>query len=272
MNNTFDWNRFCKVVNKDFRNLWPTFGTTAIVLASLPFAVWLLALVIDHTFVISPDWRVMMIMAFAQLGAIMLPSRLYRTMNLRNEGIYYAMLPASKLEKFLSMLLFTFIVAPVAIYLGSMVLDIILRLMPTGAYHQWLWQGETGFPLPVMNGMDDELLPGFHSWLLTAAVYTSFIASPAIFLYAATLFKKHKVLYTFLVLYLAEFVLSIIAIPVFVALAQNPDFTEWVYDTFHNIPPETLANRFLGGLLAFNIVVTVLFTWLAWRRLKKMPY
>ena len=49
MNNKFDWNRFCKVVKKDFCNLWPTFGTTMIVLASLPFAVWLLALVIDRT-------------------------------------------------------------------------------------------------------------------------------------------------------------------------------------------------------------------------------
>ena len=130
MNNTFDWNRFCKVVNKDFRNLWPTFGTTAIVLATLPFAVWLLSLVISRDFVIDPNYRVTMIMGVSSLAAVMLPSRLYRTMNLRNEGIYYAMLPASKLEKFLSMLLFTFIVAPVVVYLGSLVLDIILRLMP----------------------------------------------------------------------------------------------------------------------------------------------
>ena len=36
MNNKFDWNRFCKVVKKDFCNLWPMFGTTMIVLASLP--------------------------------------------------------------------------------------------------------------------------------------------------------------------------------------------------------------------------------------------
>ena len=132
MNNTFDWNRFCKVVNKDFRNLWPTFGTTAIVLATLPFAVWLLSLVISRDFVIDPNYRVTMIMGVSSLAAVMLPSRLYRTMNLRNEGIYYAMLPASKLEKFLSILLYTFVVAPVLVYLGSMVLDLVLRLMPAG--------------------------------------------------------------------------------------------------------------------------------------------
>lgn len=272
MNNTFDWNRFCKVVNKDFRNLWPMFGTTMIVLATLPFAVWLLSLVISRDFVIDPNYRVAMIMGVSSLAAVMLPSRLYRTMNLRGEGIYYAMLPASKLEKFLSILLYTFVVAPVLVYLGSMVLDIILRLMPAGPYHQWLWQGDAGFPIFTGIPMDDDTIPGFHSWLLTAAAYTSYFASPAMFLYAATLFKKHKVLYTFLVLYLIEFVLTIIAIPVIMALAQSPDFMEWLYDTFHHWTPEQTFNWFFGIAAAVNIIVTVLFTWMAWRRLKKMPY
>lgn len=272
MNNTFDWNRFCKVVNKDFRNLWPTFGPTMIVLASLPFAVWLLALVINSNFVIAPSMRVLMIMMVSSLAAVMLPSRLYRTMNLRNEGIYYAMLPASKLEKFLSMLLFTFIVAPVVTYLGSMVLDIILRLMPTGAYHQWLWQGDCGFPLFTTIPMDDETMPGFHSWLLTAATYSGLLSSPAIFLFAATLFKKHKVLYTFLILYLLEFVLSVIAIPVGVALFKSPDFLEWLYSTFHLWTPERIMNWVMGIVAIFNLVVFVVFTWMTWRRLKKMPY
>ena len=272
MNNKFDWNRFCNVVKKDFCNLWPMFGTTMIVLASLPFAVWLLALVIDRTAVIDPSWRVAMIMGVSSLAALMLPSRLYRTMNLRNEGIYYAMLPASKLEKFLSMLLFTFIVAPVAVYLGSMVLDIILRLLPAGPYHQWLWQGEAGFPFFITFPSDDNVVPGFHSWLLTAATWTGLFASPAIFLYAATLFKKHKVLYTFLILYLLEFVLTVIAIPIIVALIKTPDFLEWFYDTIYKYGPENLLNWVMGIVSVFNVIVFVLFTWMTWRRLKKMPY
>ena len=272
MNNKFDWNRFCKVVKKDFCNLWPMFGTTMIVLASLPFAVWLVGLVIDRTAVIAPNYRVVMIMVFSSLAALMLPSRLYRTMNLRNEGIYYAMLPASKLEKFLSMLFFTFIVAPVVTYLGSMVLDIILRLMPAGPYHQWLWQGDGGFPLFTTIPMDDDMMPGFHSWLLTAASYTGLLASPAIFLYAATLFKKHKVLCTFLILYLIEFVLVVIAIPVTVSLIKKPDFMEWFYDTIYKYGPENLMNWLMGIVSVFNIIVFALFTWMTWRRLKKMPY
>ena len=272
MNNTFDWNRFCLVVKKDFRNMWPTFGTTAIVLASLPFAVWLLALVIDRSVVIAPDYRVVMLMIVSSFAAILLPSRLYRTMNLRNEGIYYAMLPASKWEKFLSMLLFTFIVAPVSVYLGSMALDIILRLLPAGSYHQWIWQGEGGFPFFTTFPSDDNVLPGFHSWLLTAATWSGLFASPALCLFAATLFKKHKVLYTFLLLYLLEFVFTVIAIPIIVSLMKSPNFMEWFYDTIFKYGPENLFNWVMGFVSVFNVIVFVLFTWMTWRRLKKMPY
>ena len=272
MNNTFDWNRFCKVVNKDFRNLWPMFGTTMIVLATLPFAVWLLTLVVSRDAVIGPDYRVAMIMVVSSFAALMVPSRLYRTMNLRNEGIYYAMLPASKLEKFLSMMLFTFIVAPVVVYLGSMALDIVLRLLPAGSYREWLWQGSGGFPLVTTIPLDDDTMPGFHSWLLPTSSWTSCLSFPAIFLFAATLFKKHKVIYTFLILYALEFVLTIVSIPVAVSLAYKPDFVEWLYDSFAGATREGFMNSFLGTVTVVNIVVFALFTWLAWRRLKKMPY
>ena len=272
MNNTFDWNRFRKVVRKDFRNLWPMFGSTMMVLASLPFAVWLLALVINPHFTIDPHYRVTMIMFVSSFAALMLPSRLYRTMNLRNEGIYYAMLPASKLEKFLSMLFYAFIVTPVVVYLGSMVLDIILTLLPAGSYHQWLWQSDWGFPLINTMEQDDSFAPGFHSGWVTAAMWSGYLATPAMFLFAATLFKKHKVLYTFLITYLVEFVLSVILIPVFVALAKNPDFVQWLLETLKDWGPERTMNWFFAIITFFDLLLAALFTWLSWRRLQKMPY
>ena len=111
MNNKFDWNRFCKVVNKDFRNMWPMFGTTMIILAALPFAVWLIMAMFGGSGVdLDADIRLIFIEVVAYIAAMMAPSRMYRTWNLRNEGIYYAMLPASKLEKFCSALLFSLVV------------------------------------------------------------------------------------------------------------------------------------------------------------------
>lgn len=274
MNNIFEWKRFSKVVKKDFNNLWSTFGITMIILAAIPFAIWLLALVIDHSLTISPGFRVVMLMTVAEFAAIMLPSRLYRTMNLRNEGISFAMLPASKLEKFISLLFFTFIVAPVFVYIGSLVMDIILSMLPASPYRQWIWQSNLGFPVinVVVDSTNITSINNLHNGWITAAIWTSFLGSPSIFLFAATLFKKHKVLYTLLCIYLIEFVSCIILIPILVALSQNVKFIDWVFFLFDKWSLEEILNWGIGICFAFNCIVTILFTWLAWHRLKKMPY
>ena len=118
MNKTFDWSRFGKLVRKDFSNIWQNAGTSLLIITLLPLAVWLF-------------W-------WALSGVT--PSRMYRTCNLQKEGIYYAMLPASKLEKYLSMLLFTVVICPLLCLCGSIVLDYFLTLLPFGSYNKWLWQ------------------------------------------------------------------------------------------------------------------------------------
>ena len=41
MNNTFDWTRFCKVVRKDFNNIWRNAGTSLLIITLLPLGAWL---------------------------------------------------------------------------------------------------------------------------------------------------------------------------------------------------------------------------------------
>ena len=152
MNNTFDWNRFCKVVHKDLRNLWPSFGTTMLILVALPFALWLLMWVLGGSDIAMPaDVRLMIIEYLAMFAALMAPSRLYRTWNLRGEGIYFAMLPASKLEKFVSALIYCLVVCPLAVYLGGLALDMVLTALPVGSWQSWIWQGTGGFPFTVLG-------------------------------------------------------------------------------------------------------------------------
>ena len=74
MNNTFDWQRFCQVVKKDLHNLWPMFGTTMLILAVLPFALWLLIAVIKADASMPPDFRLIMIEGVAMIAAFMAPS------------------------------------------------------------------------------------------------------------------------------------------------------------------------------------------------------
>ena len=280
MNNKFDWNRFCKVVNKDFRNIWHTFGPTMLILAVLPFAVWLFMVVIRIDVDMSPDIRLMMIEGVAYLAALMAPSRMYRTWNLRNEGIYYAMLPASKQEKFCSALLFSLIVCPLMVYVGGVVLDVFLTALPFGPWRDWLWQGEMGFPftfnLSLFEKMTTDdfgagLFAYYGSWWVVSC-WTGYVATVLMFFFTSTLFKKHKVLQTILWLYVIEFVFSVILIPIFMAIFSSTDAMEWLYDHFYGIDAEVMFNWIFHITNIFNLLLIGLFGWLSWRRLNRMAY
>lgn len=282
MNNKFDWNRFCKVVNKDFRNMWPMFSTTMIILAALPFAVWLFMAVLGGGRDVSmpPDIRLIMIETVAYIAAIMAPSRMYRTWNLRNEGIYFAMLPASKLEKFCSALLFSLIVCPLAVYLGGMALDVFLTALPFGPWRDWLWQGSMGFPFTFDMSFFSDMAAGEYGSdafmhfgsLWVVACWIGYISTVLMFLFTSTLFKKHKVLQTILWLYLIEFVLSIILMPVMIAVFGNSDFMDWFMSWPERYSSEQFTNWIFGIGIAFNVLLAALFGWLSWRRLRRMAY
>ena len=120
MNNTFDWTRFGKVVRKDFQSIWQNAGTTLLIITLLPILAWLLWWVVSgfgDMEPIAPEVRWSFIFGSVMLAAMVTPSRMYRTCNIQKEGIYFAMLPASKLEKYLSMLLFSIVVCPLLCFL-----------------------------------------------------------------------------------------------------------------------------------------------------------
>ena len=266
MNNKFDWARFCNVIAKDFRSMWTLFGSTMLILALLPTMAWLLAVVFSSETVIAPGVRVLEICLVAAFASLMAPSRMYRTMNLRNEGIYYAMLPASKLEKYLSMLVYCFIVCPLLVYVGGMVVDMLLTVLPFGPYYEPIWKSTVGFPFPT--GTSDMTIDStglsFGSWAVVLYL-TSFLCSASIFLFTATLFRRHKVLYTFLWMWLIDFVLVLVGVPLISSFFRGVDWenaAQWIEDRVEGITEEQLKNW----------VVAVLFSYFAWYRLKKMAY
>lgn len=276
-----EWNRFCKVVAKDFRNMWPMFGTTMIILAALPFAVWLMMYVFGGGDAHMPaDLRLIMIEAVAYIAAIMAPSRMYRTWNLRNEGIYYAMLPASKAEKFCSALLFSLIVCPLAVYLGSMVLDVFLTAVPFGPWQEWIWHGEMGFPFTFDMSTLSEYAAAEEGaelflhlgWMWQLCCWVGYISTVLMFLFTSTIFKRHKVLQTILWLYVINFAISIILMPVMVAVFSDSSFMDWFMQLPDRMSGEQMVNWIFGVTFGFDVLLTALFGWLSWRRLNRMAY
>ena len=284
MNNTFDWTRFCKVVRKDFNNIWRNAGTSLLIITLLPILAWLLwwALSgIEEIPAIAPEVRWCFIAGSALLAAMVSPSRMYRTANLQKEGIYFAMLPASKLEKYLSMLLFTIVVCPLLCFLGGVVLDYFLTLLPFGPYDKWLWQTDyladalDGYRALVAGKFPDVnqdtmlLVQVFTPWKVVLYALFCHLSNVALFLFTNTIFKKHKVLQTLLWTWLISFVLNLVLTPVMGAMMLSGN---WLQEFLETADPVRSLNVAYWAATAWSIVLTTVFFWWASYRLKHMKY
>ena len=284
MNNTFDWTRFCKVVRKDFNNIWRNAGTSLLIITLLPILAWLLwwALSgIEEIPAIAPEVRWCFIAGSVLLAAMVSPSRMYRTANLQKEGIYFAMLPASKLEKYLSMLLFTIVVCPLLCFLGGMVLDYFLTLLPFGPYNKWLWQTDyladalDGYRALVAGMFPDVnqdtmlLVQVLTPWKVVLYALLCHLSYVSLFLFTNTIFKKHKVLQTLLWTWLISFVLNLVLTPVMGAMMLSGN---WLQEFLESADPVRSLNIAYWAATAWSIVLTTVFFWWANYRLKHMKY
>ena len=271
MNKTFEWSRFGKLVRKDFSNIWQNAGTSLLIITLLPLAVWLFwwALSGVHDLpAIVPEVRWGFIACVVFLAVIVTPSRMYRTCNLQKEGIYYAMLPASKLEKYLSMLLFTVVICPLLCLCGSIVLDYFLTMLPFGSYNKWLWQTDylasgLDYYRMLVSGnvpdLDSEELRLFAEVVTPGKVVlyglVAYLSDVALFLFTNTIFKKHKVLQTLLWTWLISFAINLVCTPIMGALMLNGNWLKWYW-----------------AATAWGILLTVVFLWWTAYRLKRMKY
>lgn len=271
MNNTFDFNRFKKVVTKDFHSIIPQFGLTMLIIILIPMAIWLFCVVLGQNGPKSIPVEVRWIEIFGviMLSAIMAPSRLYRTCNIPKQGIYFAMLPASKLEKFLSMVLFCFIVCPLLALAGSVVLDCFIKILPFGPYNEWLWQQGTWLNNNDVRSLfygtygSDYIMEVLTSPLLWIS---SCLTTVVVFFFTTTIFKSHKILKTILWCWLFGFVVEIVATPLMVNSA------EWIANLLTKYSMEQILAVVFWGNIILNFVFTALVLWWTSVRLKRMKY
>lgn len=154
MSQTFDIKRFGKMLRHDVRRCSPTYGTVGPMMISLVLFVPLMTLVnsVTETMDVDASYRLYMMTMITLFDAASLPLQLYANIDKRNSGIYYAMLPASKLEKYLSIAILSLVVVPVAVMAVNVALDTLLVAVHAPYYSQYLWQSGlvSWLTLPVL--------------------------------------------------------------------------------------------------------------------------
>lgn len=269
MNNTFNINRFCNLLAFDGRKYLRNFGLTLAILCGLNLVMWLLTLIFGFTMPTLARWCVVYLALF--LGIIMVPAKAFGDINLPREGVRYAMLPVSTLEKYLSYIIFC-LLTPVLVILGSWVVDSLLTLLPFGGFEHYIKHfGVVGmmkdFMFEIgelteaeMSGEGYESLKNFMGLIgpaYTTGIIIGFLFNVGIFMFGNLLFKTHKTGKTLAVTIGISYVVSLIMQIFFLSKGIFP----WMDESSMGISGDINSiTSFAHGAMTFSNIVNAVLT------------
>ncbi len=218
MSNTFNISRFCKYFGFDLKSRWKDQGLFLVIFAILPVIFHLIYLFfaalgydgINALFSGAPISRPPLGLragVFALATGIFLmvfPSRTYGFLTDKAQGSEWIELPASRIEKFTSMMLTCLVIIPAAFFCVYLLSDALVCLIDsnTGTSLFGAWRDfDPGFS----EGMVQFGAKGL--WFLVASV----LQTVSVFLLGALLFKKGKISKTILALFVISMTVSAIA-------------------------------------------------------------
>lgn len=268
MNNTFDWNRFGKLLVHNLKTFFPKPYLTLLLLAICPVFLWAKAILFG-----TPDCFASERWALYLFGlyiiAILAPSGRYGKVNLPNRGIGFAMLPASKLEKYLGMIFITLIFCPVLYLTATIAFDTLLWLIPFGPFNEPLFQRNE------LIATTPEEAKGIC--LVIIGFVLQYISTHATFFFTNTIFKRHKILYTFVSLWVLFLILMTIIVPIlFQVGVYHESWVEarinaWVGNMSQESEDKVMTLILSIGIALEAIYSIVLYVW-SWFRIKKARY
>lgn len=145
MQSTFNLRRFGKLVRHNLQVLHPRYSTVGGSLVSAPLFPVLMVLMqllmgMGTTNYGEPLYRLLLAVGFPFMMSFTLPGQLYSPQPKKGRGIYFALLPASKAEKYWSMYLVSVVIVPGVLAAGALALDTLIALCHVGPWQQFFWQ------------------------------------------------------------------------------------------------------------------------------------
>ena len=241
MDNIFSFNRFGKLLKKEFYEYFQRFGITILVFLSFIIIAWGISLLFGGDNGFSSNLRSAGIYYLTMLVALFAPFIVYGYANHPKKGIYYAMLPASSFEKFLSMVIYILIVTPIVFLVTAVLLDSLIVTIKSPE--------DTSYLFSTLFSKD------------TLRLYLDLIQSISIFMIANMIFKKQKV---------AKSLLSIIGISLILSVLMGKIVETAGIEAFVNMDAMTsTTERYVNSNSVPNIfnlrhLLKELYTPLVW--------
>lgn len=247
----FDAGRFGKYFQYDLRQLWRTNGKSAMILGGMSLIAYVATVALHLIFSgvwEGPGFVTRFVFFYAGVVAlVLLQTRTYGYVTEKKAGQAWLMMPASALEKFLSMMLITVVVLPLAYVCSYLLLDAVLCLFDSTLggsilFNSSLALQETGRKLSAISeeGFQLNLMP------LALPVLLQLVSNLLYFLLCGLCFRKWKIAGGIAVIIALEMVLVPLLshfLPVVMAYDYGDDpalLTEYInrllnYATFINL-------------------------------------
>jgi hypothetical protein len=282
MNNTLDFNRLGKVVKHDGASFTQNLSLALIILWSIPLVIWLFSSLTPNNGHIDSYSRISIISTLGTILLIMAPARLYKYCNDSRQGIRYAMLPASSLEKFISMVFYCVIVAPVIYLAGALAIDSILAVLggpyegfAIADYFNDLSQFRHMVRQKMMMGEEDyTLLANYLSpTIIILSKALSTLAMSSVFMFGNMVFKKRKTGKMIGILILLFIIFMIIMVN-YVANHEEQISRWFGYMNEENAAYviTRMIRVSINASLIFSAVVSVVMLWLTYYKIKTQKY
>ena len=228
-----------------------------------------------------PPVRFGMLCTWTALAMMMVPSKVYGNANLSREGVGFAMMPASSLEKFVSMFLYCAIVTPVIVFFGGYLVDTLLSLFPFGGF-------DKPIRLYTLNEIVSRMMTDnegvvqmgelsisattlFPIGVIRTSLYMGIIQWAALFMLGNMLFKKHKAGKTFACYLGISYLFSML----FGLLVVSSDRIEQWLESLEDLPAEEVVrlwhNATIWGMI-ISIVITAVLLYFTYRKIKTQKY
>ena len=278
MNNVFDIKRFWKYLCWDVRNAYNNFGLGFLICSLLPAIAFVLTFlgtlvfnpsrfaVTEITMLIGDSTKIVMIFTAILITGIVFPARQYGSLTDRKAGSTWLMLPASTLEKFLSILLVTCVVVPLCLAVMLYAFDAVMSLVP--------YYGQRAFPLiidTVRSAMDNLQASDVSVDVnLPYIIYLGFCKFILVYTLGALFFRKHKIAKTILVLIGLSFVMTAL---LSVGFFHGMTFTSYDVEAyFASLDVDKLPVYFNVVLNVANLLVFVLLDLGIYFRIKTLKH
>ena len=273
MNETFNFKRFWTYFKYDVKQMWRNHSKAVILMGgsiAIFYVTWaLIALVFAQQWS-TPDLPARIaVFVFAFMVLEFYQTRTYGYITDKKKGSAWLMVPASRAEKFVSMLLVTLIVLPAIFFIVFFGIDGILSLCdPT--YGKALITGFTGKlfemidTLAMLAGESPiEFTPANMAFPMIVGYFCNFLY----FLLCGVCFKKNKIAASIAILFGLSILLSMIsglAVLHYGPMLDSMDFDE--------IQIAQWTANAMNWMVAIICVVTVGLGWGVWRRVKTLQH